>query len=408
MRSRRFIGVAVVLMMLLAAYAALPAGADSDKTEYVVLFKDSIDGKLINENDGQVNKKYSAIPAAVAMLSAKDAKALEKSDKVVAVEPNYIYSIAKKPSGTPGNGGGGGGSTDQPPEVLPWGVDRIDAEEVWADAGTPSTGSGVTVAVIDTGIDKDHPDLAANIIGGYNFVVKKGRLDTAAWDDDNGHGTHVSGTIAGIDNDIGVIGVAPDASLYGIKVLNNRGMGYMSDVIDGILWAAEVNIGTAGSPDYIDVISMSLSGPSSSSLAAAVKTAYDAGIVIVAASGNDGYSSVSYPAAYPQVISVGATDASDKVASWSNYDSNLDLVAPGVSVYSTYKNGGYATASGTSMACPHVSGTVALLLASGVTPGNVLGTLKSTADPLSSYDSKDGSGLVDAEEAVTGFETGDN
>jgi len=405
MRSEMFVGVAVVTMLLLAAFAAVPAGADEEGTEYVVLFKDGIDVDLIQESNGHVGKKFSAIPAAVATLSAKDAKDLEGSDKVLAVEPNHVYSIAKKPSDKPG---GGGGTTDPPPEVLPWGVDRIDAEEVWADAGTPSTGEGVTVAVIDTGIDKDHPDLASNIVGGYNFVVKKGRLDTGAWDDDNGHGTHVSGTIAGIDNDVGVIGVAPEASLYGIKVLNNRGMGYMSDVIDGILWAAEVNVGTAGSPDHIDVISMSLSGPASSSLAAAVKTAYDAGIVIVAASGNDGYSSVSYPAAYPEVISVGATDSSDRVASWSNYDPDLDFVAPGVSVYSTYKNGGYATASGTSMACPHVSGTVALLLASGVTPGNVYGALSSTADPLSSYDARDGNGLVDAEEAVTGFETGDD
>jgi len=418
MRSKRFIGVmsvATVLLMVLAGFAAVPAGAGDEKIEVVVLFKDSIDEQVIKDNNGKVSKKYSAIPLAVTKLTAKDIKALEKSDKVVAVEKNHIYTIAAPPPGR------GKPPKDDPPappdEELPWGVDRIDAEEVWVDADFLATGAGITVAVIDTGIDKDHPDLADNIIGGYNYVPQRGRVNTKSWDDDNGHGTHVAGTIAGIrGNDIGVIGVAPDASLYGIKVLNKRGSGYMTDVIDGITWAATVNVGTNKVPDYVDVISMSLSGPESTAMLTAVNFAAGKGIILVAASGNDYTSSVSYPAAYTNVISVGATDKSDNVASFSNYDANLDFVAPGVDVFSTYKDGGYATGSGTSMACPHVAGVVALLLESGVISdydnglvGNPIYTaLKSTADALSDYDAKDGNGLVDAEEAVTGVDTDGN
>ncbi|UCC93690.1 MAG: S8 family peptidase, partial [Thermoplasmata archaeon] len=352
MRSRRIIGlfsVATVMLMVLAGFAAVPTGAADDKVEVVVLFKDSIDEQVIKDNNGKVMKKYSAIPLAVTKLTAKDIKALEKSDKVLAVEKNHIYSITAPP---PGKGkppqDDEDPPADEPTQALPWGVDRIDAEAVWNSA----TGTGITVAVIDTGIDKDHPDLKENIVGGYNFVVQKGRVNTDAWDDDNGHGSHVAGTIAGDDNNFGVIGVAPEASLYGIKVLNKRGSGYMTDVISGILWAANLNL---GGDDKIDVISMSLSGPKSTSLENAVNYAANNDIILVAASGNDYASSVSYPADYANVISVGATDSDDKVAAFSNYDADLDFVAPGVSVLSTYKNGGYATGSGTSMACPHVS-----------------------------------------------------
>jgi subtilisin family serine protease len=387
--------VTTVLLMVLAGFAAVPGGAADDKIEVVVLFKDSIDEQVIKDNNGKVSKKFSAIPLAVTKLTAKDIKALEKSDKVLAVEKNHIYSIAAPPPGKGKPDKEDPEPPSQPTQVLPWGVDRIDAEEVWGSA----TGAGITVAVIDTGIDEDHPDLADNVVGGYNYVIKKGRLDTGAYDDDNGHGTHVAGTIAGINNEIGVVGVAPEASIYGIKVLNKRGSGYMDDVIAGILWAANLNLGGG---DGIDVISMSLSGPKSTSLENAVNYAAGKDIIIVAASGNDYSSSVSYPADYDAVISVGATDSSDRVASFSNYDADLDFVAPGVSVLSTYKNGGYATGSGTSMACPHVSGVVALLLESGVV--DVKGKLISTADELSGYKNKDGNGLVDADHAVLGID----
>lgn len=253
-------------------------------------------------------------------------------------------------------------------DALPWGVDRIDAEVVH---NRNNKGTGVKVAVIDTGIDKDHPDLAANVKGGVNLVLQWLGLnvDPNAWDDDNGHGSHVAGIIAAADNGIGVIGVAPEAWLYGIKVLDKNGQGYWSDIIAGIDWAVDPN-GDGDRSDRMDVINMSLGATTApEDLGRACNEAYLAGIVVVAAAGNNGDSNpdddVIWPAKYGSVIAVAATDSNDTRASWSSDGPEVELAAPGVSVYSTYKNGGYATMSGTSMASPHVAGTAALVIAWG-------------------------------------------
>jgi subtilisin family serine protease len=284
---------------------------------------------------------------------------------------------------------------------MPWGVDQIDADLAWG----VSTGIDIKVAILDTGIDQDHPDLVANIKGGWNFVVIRGTIDPNKWDDDNGHGTHVAGIVAAVDNEIGVIGVAPGASLYGVKVLNKQGMGYVSDVILGIEWAI-----TNG----MDVINMSLGSSSDvQSLHDACDTAYATGIVLVAAAGNSGDTNpdndVLYPARYSSVVAVAATDKTNTRASWSSDGPEVELAAPGVSIYSTYKGGGFATLSGTSMACPHVSGTVALILEDNptLTPDAVRATLRTTADDLTptGVDNFTGYGLVDAEESATGIQT---
>jgi subtilisin len=290
--------------------------------------------------------------------------------------------------------------------VIPWGVDRIDADLVW---GT-TTGSPIKVAVIDTGIDKDHPDLQANIKGGINFVFQKGTIDPTMWDDDNGHGTHVAGTIAAIDNEEGVIGVGPEIWLYAVKVLDRTGKGYLSDVVAGINWAIN---------NDMDVISMSLgTSYDYQELRDACDAAYNAGIVIVAAAGNagDGDASTneySYPAAYDSVIAVGATDSNDNIAWWSNSGPYIELAAPGVSIYSTYKKGDYETMSGTSMACPHVSGVIALMLTTspgiydldgdGWDPTEIRSKLHDTAEDLgpTGKDNWYGYGLVDAEAVVS-------
>jgi len=210
-----------------------------------------------------------------------------------------------------------------------------------------------------------------------------------------------------MDNDIGVVGVAPGANLWAVKVLNKQGSGSYTNIISAIDWCIE--------QDVIDVISMSFSGGYSSGLEAACQRAYDADIVLVAAAGNSGSDKAEYPAAYGTVISVGATDKSDVLASWSNYGDKMDLVAPGMSVYSTYKGDTYKTLSGTSMACPHVAGTAALVLASGRAAhygdfdnvwekGEVIACLVATADDLGD-DYYYGNGLVDAEEAATGTQS---
>ena len=274
--------------------------------------------------------------------------------------------------------------TPDPVEVLPWGVERIGG------GALANTGDAIKVAVIDTGIDGDHPDL--NVVGGINFVPSGRKLDTSKWNDDNGHGTHVAGTIAALDNEIGVIGVAPDVDLYAVKVLDRRGSGYISWVIGGIEWAID---------NHMDVITMSLSiGSDVEGFEEVCDAAYAAGIVIVAASGNDG-STVDWPAAYDSVIAVGATDAGDNRASFSNYGSELEMSAPGVLIPSTWKDGGYNTISGTSMAAPHVTGVVAIILSAnpGFTHEQARDMLNNTADDLGTagWDIYFGHGLVDAQ-----------
>ncbi|MFW9996967.1 MAG: S8 family serine peptidase [Candidatus Odinarchaeota archaeon] len=283
-------------------------------------------------------------------------------------------------------------------DTLDWGVDKINAEVVWGgyeDAKNVASGNyagqGVKVAVIDTGIDYTHSDLNDNYQGGYDFV--NGDSDPM---DDHGHGTHCAGIIAAEDNGAGVIGVAPQAQLYGVKVLNSAGSGTYSDIISGIDWARN---------NGMDVISMSLGGSSgTSALESALINANNAGIVIAAASGNDYSGSISYPARYASTIAVGATDSSDTRASFSNYGNELDVTAPGVNIYSTVAGGGYQTMSGTSMATPMVSGVVALMLSKDptLTPAEVRSILHSTSLDLGStgFDIYYGYGRVQADEAV--------
>lgn len=282
------------------------------------------------------------------------------------IEQDSIVSIFKKPSGTPGNGGNGGGSTTQPPQVVPTGIARIN--------GPVSGPVNVNVAVIDTGIDASHPDL--NVVDGVNFAKGK------SWSDGNGHGTHVSGTIAAKNNDIGVVGVAPGANLYAVKVLDNRGSGFMSDVIAGVNWVA-------ANTDIIDVANMSLGGSTSSTLNAAVENAINAGVVFVVAAGNESTDACSKsPASAPNAITVSALDDrdgisnSDPFASFSNYGSCVDMIAPGVLILSTWKGGDYNTISGTSMASPHVAGAAALYLASnpGSSPAQVTSALQTAGN----------------------------
>mgnify|MGYP001589873586 FL=1 len=230
-------------------------------------------------------------------------------------------------------------------ESVPWGIDRIDAELVWPSGNTANP---IKVGIIDTGISAKHPDLLSNIKGGVNTINPRKN-----WNDDNGHGSHVAGIVAALDNNIGVIGVGPAVDLYAIKVLSASGSGYLSDVIEGIQWAIANNM---------QVINMSL-GTSADiqSLHDAVIAVKGAGVVVTAAAGNNG-GSVIFPAAYPEAIAVSATDQNNVLASWSSRGPEVDLSAPGVSIYSTYKGTGYATLSGTSMAAPHVAGSAALVL----------------------------------------------
>jgi len=224
-------------------------------------------------------------------------------------------------------------------QTTPWGVSRIDAPSTWSQ----STGSGVQTAVLDTGIDPKHNDLKSNIAFGVAFDRGNIKFNEKDWKDKNGHGTHVAGTVAAVDNSFGVVGVAPSSSLYAVRVLNAQGSGYLSDVIAGIEWSVKGPDGIMGTPDDADIISMSLGTTANiSAFHDAVDAAYNNGVVIVAAAGNSGDGNPStpellYPAAYDSVIAVGATDINDNAPSWTNSGDYVEIAAPGVNVLSTYR-----------------------------------------------------------------------
>jgi subtilisin family serine protease len=339
---------------------------------------------LVKGLGGKIKYTYNIIPAIAASVPEVAIEALKKNPNITNVElDSMVYALDTELDNS-------------------WGVKRIGAGLVH-DSG--NNGDGIKIAIIDTGIDEDHPDLDDNIMGGVNFVSKPSwrTPDPNKWDDDNGHGTHVAGIIAAEDNDTGVVGVAPGADLYALKVLDRTGSGYVSDVVAAIQWATE---------NDIQVINMSLGGAYDIFLDAACWLAYFYdGLILVAAAGNGG--SVIYPAAYDSVIAVAATDKNDKRASWSSTGPDVELAAPGVNINSTLPGNDYSgeTWSGTSMASPHVAGTAALVWAVNLdwTNDGVRAQLQDTADDLGDpgKDSLYGYGLVDADEAagVTGGTT---
>ncbi|MDX6769016.1 MAG: S8 family peptidase [Elusimicrobiota bacterium] len=269
---------------------------------------------------------------------------------------------------------------------LTWGVQRLRAPAAWQN----TMGRGVRVAIIDTGIDTSHPDLVGQVDGGYSAITKSEA--PTAYQDDNGHGTHVAGTVAAKRNDQGVVGVAPEARLYAVKVLDADGSGNLSDVIDGIVWAAT---------NDMQVANMSLGAPfGSETMRRALRFATGRGTIVVAAAGNSG-GSVGYPGAYPEAIAVSAADAEDKLAAFSSRGPEVDFIAPGVDVVSSKMGGGFASFSGTSMAAPHVAGVVALSVAQGWTglngPDGVLAQLRRASRPVAELTAEQqGAGMIDA------------
>jgi major intracellular serine protease len=242
---------------------------------------------------------------------------------------------------------------------VPKGVEMIQAPKIWDQ----TKGKGITVAILDTGCDIIHPDLKERIIGGRNFTNDDGgKADE--YKDYNGHGTHVAGTIAATKNNTGVVGVAPEANLLIIKVLDKNGSGQYEWIINGINYAIE---------QRADIISMSLGGPEDlPELHTAIQKAISNNILVICAAGNEGdgvdsTDEFDYPGSYNEVISVGAIDLERHSSNFSNSNNEVDLVGPGEKILSTFLDGKYATLSGTSMATPHVSGAMALIKALSIT-----------------------------------------
>lgn len=335
---------------------AAPTVASNGKASYFV----HPDGPTRNAADavrdhgGRVTHTYSTFDFIAGRVPTDNVEDLRKDGRVGRIERDgrveAHHHRDDHDGGPPGGGDDDGDCADHPAEEPSWGWDRIDAGEV------DETGQGVDIAILDTGIDEAHCDLVANLAGGHNCTNGPARN----WDDKNGHGTHCAGIASAAANDIGVVGVAPGANLWGVKVLGNGGTGSWSDVVCGIDWCIE---------NAKEILSMSFGGGPNDTVAEALATAYAEGHLLVSSAGNSGNdedgeceeNNVGFPASHPDVIAVSAMDRDNTIAGYSSVGSDVELLAPGTDIRSTYTDDGYDTLSGTSMAAPHVSGVGALV-----------------------------------------------
>ena len=375
LRRSVLLAVALTALASVLVMSAQASGPGADR--YIVVLKNAVDTSAVANlhaaryGASVENVWSSALHGYSAVIPNDRVAALRADENVAYVELDGIATTAA--------------------QTLPWGVDKIDADVSSTHAGNGSGAiTNVDAYVIDTGIDTSHPDL--NVVEFKQYANGPPR-------DCNGHGTHVAGTIGARDDAAGVVGVAPGIRLHAIKVLNCAGSGSWSDVISGINYVAATTARPA-------VANMSLGGPQNTAVDDAVKGAVAKGVFFGVAAGNDGANACGHsPAAAGTtsgVDTVAATDSSDTEASWSNYGNCVDIWAPGVSIFSTYKSGSYATLSGTSMATPHVVGGAALYLSSHTTanPGAVETALRNAATTTSKK-SKDGRTII--REYVGGF-----
>lgn len=365
-------------------FSSLVAQEVNARKDVLVTFKKNpgkADKNLLTKNGGKIKKSFHLVPVIAVNLSENSIKALNKNPNVVSIEDDGVF---KKNDAELDN---------------TWGVKHINTGQVH-DNG--NKGDAVKIAVLDTGIDYNHTELSGAYVGGYDFVNN----DNDPFDDD-GHGTHCAGTIAGADDDTGVVGVAPNAKIYALKVLDDTGSGNFSDVISALQWCVD---------NGIQVTSNSYG--STRNPGTAVQLAFDnaaaAGVTSIAAAGNSGRSNgkgntIEYPGKYSSVISVTAVDSNNERASFSSTGSEAEIAAPGVGVSSAQLNGGYVDGNGTSMATPHVAGVAALMIAGGIADQNgdgnindeIRSRLQQTAVDLGNAgrDPHFGFGLVDAFEA---------
>lgn len=324
------------LALLAAALGGATGGRQLERK--IVVFRQGVPAEeyslLLADFGGRPVKTLPIADAVVGLFPPQEPRLelLAQHPKVSSVEEDAVVAVCHL--------------TLPASEQVPWGVARVEAPAAWAY----STGAGVKVGIIDTGADLTHPDLKENIRGGVNLL----RPSSLPYDD-NGHGTHVAGIVAAAKNGLGVVGVAPQAELYVVKAFDCFGNGRLSTILEGLQWCVEQGL---------KVVNMSFGMErESAALQRAVQKAEAAGLLLVAAAGNLGRANaVVYPARYPEVLAVAALGEDGRLARFSSYGPEVDVVAPGENILSTYPRG-YKTLSGTSMATPHVTGIVALLLA---------------------------------------------
>ncbi len=346
--TKTFIKTIAIIMIICILLSGSVSARQDDKIPVIIVFKDtptkglaqaqSVQASSIQQVDGEIEHRFHVINAVSAKMSPQAINALSKNKDILYIEPDIeVHALSQSVS---------------------WGVNRVDALSVHPF----NKGAGIKIAVVDSGIDYTHPDLNDNYKGGYDFVNN----DNDPMDD-HGHGTKVAGIIAAEDNAFGVLGVAPEASIYGLKVLRSDGVGYSSNIIRAIEWAVD---------NDMDIVSMSIgSNAGSYAYQQAVNNAYNSGVLLVASAGNSGSTAtdnVMYPAKYDSVIAISAMNQVDGICSFSSVGPAVELTAPGIYLKTTAVGGGYYNYfAGTSAAAPFVSGVAALMMASDPTLTNV-------------------------------------
>ncbi|MBI2630053.1 S8 family serine peptidase [Candidatus Pacearchaeota archaeon] len=339
-----------------------------EEVDAIVTFKENINKTFLENSGAEIKENLESIYTSIITADKETIENIQDSPAIAVIEPDIDLELF-----------GEGEIVDINKQVVPWGVERVNAPKIW----NSTIGKNIRIAVIDSGINKNHSDLIGNVIGGVSFIN-----DSKYWEDDLGHGTSVAGVISALNNEIGVVGVAPESKLYSIKVIGTSG-GKLSNFIQGIQWAIDNNM---------DIIVMSLGiAVDSPSLKRMVDEAYSKGIILVAASGKD--NQIYYPAKYSSVIAVGSINENNELTSENGAGEELEFVAPGTNVISI--NGeNYGSFDGTSMAAPHVAGVIALLKESNLVLSNneIRAKLQRNAIDLGK-DGKDnffGYGLVNA------------
>jgi subtilisin family serine protease len=448
--------IAASLVVSLGLLGGGAFGASSDSLRKIVVFQDGtsaqVQQQVVARSGSQLLNLLALVNGATIALpteSAAQALAiLQDNPTVMGVYEDLTVS---------GQDGGGDNviviTPGEPPalESYPWGLKAIHVPETHVET-SGLKGAGVTVAILDTGIDITHPDLSKNIKGGYNALAGQ---DPKNYQDDNGHGTHMAGIIAARMNNLGIIGAASQAKIMAVKVLNQNGGGRLSDLLNGLGWVQA---------NKIKVVNMSLGfSEDSPLLEQAIKRLYDAGVIMVASAGNQGVTcaqdgggddgggddgggddgggddgggddgggddgggddgggddgggdsscqsapgGVNYPARYLWVISVAATNGAGEITAYSQSGPKVDIAAPGGSksgprILSTNKGGGYGWGSGTSQAAAHVSGAITLVLQKNpkMSFDEVLTLLQSNAADLDVPEERQGAGLIDVEAMI--------
>lgn len=332
-----------VLAIITTLTILTPLHAAADDKAVIIGFREKpgpVEHSFLQNLGGKVKHHFIVIQATSARVPEEAIAKIRANPKVAYVEEDAATALVESLS-------------DGTEEDNSWGAFRVGALLLHAQG---IVGQGVSIAVLDTGIDASHPELATCYRGGVNLV----NPETPALDDSwNGHGTHVAGILGAADNGSGVVGIAPAADIYAVKVVSGSGFGDVSDLIAGLEWAIA---------NQIDIVNISL-GTKVPSLALeqACQAAYEAGLLLVAAAGNtkNEGGAVLYPAAFEQVIAVSATGRDDSAVWISAVGPQVELAAPGGEILSTVPGGGYAVLTGTSQAAPHVAGVAALLMAAG-------------------------------------------